>query len=186
MADGGTGVRGGGQRARFRLDRRGTTALEFAIIAIPALAMLFMTLGIGIIGMYQQVLDNAVRDVTRQVQINAPAASSAGNFVGALCTQLTVLTSMAGCTAAITYSVQATPLATGFAGLTPAAISSVGVLPNSFFVSGTAYGPNTNLLVQVCWQLPFTIPFSSGLTAAGTGGSCLYGIGAARAEPYNQ
>ncbi len=166
------------------LGQRGATALEFAFVALPAVSMMFMVLAIGIIGLYQQVLDNAVRDVTRQVQINTPAASTSTNFVNALCAQLAVLTDLAGCRTAISYSVRAAPFASGFAGLTPASVSAAGKLPNDFFGTGAAYGPNTNLLVQVCWKLPFSIPFASGLMTVGTGGSCLYGIGAARAEPY--
>lgn len=172
------------QLTRHRLGRRGSTALEFAFIALPAVSMLFMVLAIGIIGLYQQVLDNAVRDVTRQVQINAPAASGSANFVSALCLQLVVLTDAASCAGAISYSVQASPLANGFSGLTPASVSMSGQLPNMFFSGAAPFGPNTNIVVQVCWQLPFNIPFASGLMTQGTGGSCLYGIGAARVEPY--
>ena len=168
---------------RQRLGRHGSTALEFGLIALPVVTMLFMILAIGIIGLYRQVLDNAVRDVTRQVQIDAPAAVSSANFVAALCVQLSVLTDAASCAGAVSYSVQASPLASGFSGLTPASISVAGQLPNTFFAT-TPYGPNANLLVQVCWQLPFNIPFASGLITQGTSGSCLYGIGAARVEPY--
>ena len=179
-------MRGKGQVARRGLGQRGAAALEFAFVAFPVMAMLFMILAIGIIGLYQQVLDNAVRDITRQVQINAPAAQSGSNFVSALCSQLVVLTTPGACAAAVTYSVQGSPLASGFSALTPATVSSAGTLPNNFFTSGTTFDKNDNFLVQVCWQLPFNIPFASGLLTVGTGGSCLYGIGAARVEPYYQ
>ena len=77
-------MRSVGKQARQGLDRRGATALEFGMIAVPVMTLMFTTLALGIFGMYQQVLDNAVRDVTRQVQINASAASSSSNFVSAL------------------------------------------------------------------------------------------------------
>lgn len=173
-----------GQAARGRLGRRGTTALEFALISIPVLTFMFLIFGIGIIGLYQQVLDNAVRDVTRQLQINAAAASGAGNFVNAICASLAVMTSPGDCTAAVSYSVQATSYKDTFAALVPAAVSNNGTLPNGFFSAGVPFGPGTNILVQVCWQLPFAIPFVSGLLTAGVNGRCLYGIGATRAEPY--
>jgi len=177
-------VRSVGKQARQGLDRRGATALEFGMIAVPVLTLMFTTLALGIFGMYQQVLDNAVRDVTRQVQINASAASSSSNFVSALCTQLLPIANLTTCNSNVTYAVQATSIVSGFAALTPAAVSASGTLPNTFFSSGTAYGPNTNILIQVCWQVPFMIPFASGVLTAGTGGRCLYGIGATRAEPY--
>lgn len=177
-------MRSVGKQARQGLGRRGATALEFGLIAVPVLTFMFVILALGIFGLYQQVLDNAVRDVTRQVQINASAASSSALFVSALCTQLAPIVSLTTCNSNITYAVQATSIASGFAALTPSAVSAGGTLPNTFFSSGTAYGPNTNILIQVCWQAPFTIPFASGVLTAGTGGRCLYGIGAGRAEPY--
>lgn len=175
-----------GFRFRARLGCRGSTALEFAFVAMPALTMMFGVLAIGIIGMFQQVLDNAVRDVTRQVQIYSSAAQSSTAFKVAICNQLSVLTDPVACTAsttAITYSVNTSTPAMGFAGITPASVQSNGTLNNNFF-SGAAVGPGTNVLVQVCWQLPFSIPFMSGLITAGTGGNCLYGIGATQVEPY--
>ena len=177
-------MRSVGKKARRGLGRRGTTALEFGMIAVPALTFMFTILALGIFGMYQQVLDNAVRDVTRQVQINAPAAGSSADFVSALCTQLSPIADLTTCAGNVTYAVQATSIVSGFAALTPAAVSASGTLPNNFFSSGTAYGPNTNILVQVCWQAPLMLPFASGVLTAGTSGRCLYGIGATRAEPY--
>ena len=173
-----------GKGARRELGRRGAAALEFGLIAVPALTFMFVILALGIFGMYQQILDNAVRDVMRQVQINASAASSSSNFVSALCTQLSPITDLKTCSSNVTYAVQATSSLSSFAALTPATVSDSGTLPNTFFNFGTAYGPNTNILIQVCWQAPFTIPFASGVLTAGTNGRCLYAIGATRAEPY--
>ena len=90
-----------GQAARGRLGRPGTTALEFTLISIPVLTFMVLIFGIGIIGLYQQVLDNAVRDVTRQLQINAPAASGSGTFINAICASLAVMTSPGDCTTAV-------------------------------------------------------------------------------------
>ena len=133
-----------------RLRRHGSTALDFAFIALSAFTMLFRAVAIGIIGLYQQVLGTAVRDVTRQLQIDAPTVVSSGNFVAALCMQLSVLTDAASCVGAVSYAVHASPLASGFSGLTSAFVSAAGQLPNTFFAVAAPYGPYTNFVVQVC------------------------------------
>ena len=169
--------------SRLKSSRGGTAALEFALIAVPMVSLLFGILGAGIIGMYQQVLDQAVRDVTRQIQINSPAVSSASAFVNALCNQLGVITDTTACAATISYSVNASTLSAGFAAISASAISATGTLPNSFF-GGTGYGPNVNVLVQVCWPPPLRLPFITGMLAADSAGNCIYSVGATRSEPY--
>ena len=146
--------------------------------------IMFGTLGIGIIGMYQQVLDNAVRDAARQVQIDDVTASTASNFKNGLCSAgLGAIVSGCSNSTLISFSVQASSVAIGFAGLTPEAVSATGTLSNSFFAGTTKFGPNVNVLVQVCFQIPFNIPYFS-IALTGTNSNCLYSTSAVRVEPY--
>ena len=123
------------------------------------------------------------RDATRQLQINAPAAKTSTAFAAAICQGLVMITDAATCAANLTYAVQSADQVTGFAGITPAAISGAGALPNTFF-SGVGFGANVNFLVQACWSPPLQIPFGSGILTADAAGKCLYSVGAARVEPY--
>ena len=56
-------------------------AIEFAIVATLFVVSLLSILDVGLTGFYQAVLDDAVRDAARQVQMAASASSSASQFV---------------------------------------------------------------------------------------------------------
>jgi Flp pilus assembly protein TadG len=171
------------QRSRNRpltQDRRGVAAVEFAVVAPVFLAILFGILATGMNGFYQLTLDDAVRDAARQVQMNAPAASTSGGFVAAVCARFSPLAS--DCSTKISYSVQASTAAGGFAGLTPEQISASGTLSDSFFL-GNAYAPKTPVLIQVAYPLPFKLPYiGTILTKSGT--NSVLASAAVLAEPY--
>jgi hypothetical protein len=142
---------------------------------------LFTALGVGLIGFYQLVLDDAVRDAGRQIQMDGPAASSGSNFVTAVCQTFGALAS--DCTTSLTYNVQASTPSAGFAGLSPATLAASGNFSNAFFASGTAYAANVNVLVQVAYPLPFTLPFIGALITA-TGTNSVLSTTTFRAEPF--
>jgi Flp pilus assembly protein TadG len=61
---------------RFRTDRRGATALEFALIAPILFCSLFAIIEIGVMSIMSSSLDNAVAEVARRIRTNredAPA-----------------------------------------------------------------------------------------------------------------
>jgi Flp pilus assembly protein TadG len=166
--------------AFFANDKRGLETIEFAILGPTFLLLLFAIFGAGLDGFYQLTLDDAVRATSRNIQIDGLAAQSASGFVNSVCGEFGLLGN--GCTTNLTYSVQASPLASGFASLTPATLSSSGSFNNAYFI-GTAYGDNTNILIQVAYPLPFKIPFLSQLiTYTGTGSITATDV--TRAEPF--
>ena len=167
--------------ARLRRDRRAVAALEFAIVGPVFLLFLFAAFGVGLVGFYQLALDDAVRDAARQVQIDAPAATSKSNFVSAVCQTFGYLAS--DCATNLTYSVQASTAAAGFAGLTPATLPSSGKFSNAFFATGSPYGPGVNVLVQVSYPLPFTLPYIGSLVTT-TGTNSVVSTATVRVEPY--
>ncbi len=144
------------------------------------LLLLVGVLGAGIDGFYQLCLDDAVRDATRQVQMDTPAAASATGFIDAVCAEFGVVGT--SCAETLSYDVQASTPASGFASLTPGTLGASGKLNNNFF-TGTPFGPGVNLLVQVSYPLPFTLPFIA-TVLTGTGTNAILTAASARAEPY--
>lgn len=167
--------------AALRRDRRAVVALEFALIGPVFMLFLFASLGVGLVGFYQVVLDDAVREAGRQLQIDGPAAASGSNFVAAVCRTFGSLAS--NCAAGLTYNVQASAPAAGFAGLSPVALPANGQFSNAFFTSGTAYAANVNVLVQVSYPLPFTLPYIGALITA-TGTNSVLSTTTVRVEPF--
>ena len=154
--------------------------IEFALTANAFLFCLFAVIGVGVDAFYQQALDDAVRDATRQLQLGAQASASAGNFLTAVCSELGLLDS--SCQTSLSYVVQAGTVAGGFASLTPQTLSPSGAYSKSFF-SGNPFAPGVPVLVQVAYPLPFTLPFFGNvLTWTNTGS--IVATAAVTAEPY--
>ena len=161
-------------------DRRAVVALEYAIVGPVFLLFLFAAFGVGIVGFYQLALDDAVRDAGRQVQINGPAASRNINFVSAVCQTFGYLAS--DCSEKLTYSVQASTASAGFAGLSPAKLDSYGNFSKAFFAA-TPYASGVNVLMQVSYPLPFTLPYIGALITA-TGANAVVSTTVIRVEPF--
>ncbi len=167
--------------SQLRRDRRAVAALEFAIVGPVFLAFLFTAFGVGLIGFYQLALDDAVRDASRQIQIYGPAATSKSKFVSAVCQTFGYLAS--DCTTRLTYNVQASTATAGFAGLSPATLPPSGKFSNTFFDSGTLYAGGVNVLVQVSYPLPFTLPYI-GVLVTTTGTNSVVSTSTIRVEPW--
>ena len=161
-------------------DRRGVTALEFAIVCPVFLLMLFAIFVQGITGLIQLALDDAVRDAARQLQMDTPASASASGFLAAVCAEFGAVAPT--CTTTLTYDVQASLQSAGFASITPAKLSATGALNNSFF-TGTAFAANEDVLVQVAYPLPFSIPLV-GTFATLTGTNSVLATASVRVEPF--
>jgi Flp pilus assembly protein TadG len=171
----------------FMNDRSAAEMIEFAIVAPVYLLFFFAILGAGFGGFFQVSLDDSVRNAARQIQIDGPAAVSGNNFVTAVCNEFGTLAN--GCTANLTYAVQAsppynstTPAGTGFSALTPATLSSSGTFTNSFFGT-TPYADNVNILVQVAYPMPFKIPYL-GFLFTQTKSGAVVATTTSFAEPY--
>ena len=166
---------------RFLGDRDGVTTVEFAIVCPVFFLMLFAIFSVGITGLIQLALDDAVRDAARQLQIDTPASASASGLVAAVCSEFSMVSP--SCTTTLTYNVQAATQASGFASITPAKLSASGALANTFFASGTGFAPNMDVLVQVAYPLPFSFPFIGAL-ATMTGTNSVLATATVRVEPY--
>lgn len=168
---------------RLAYDRSGVTAVEFAMVCPVFFLLLFAIFAVGITGLIQLALDDAVRDAARQLQIDTPASTSAAGLVAAVCSEFALVSP--NCTRTLTYNVVAATQTAGFASITPAKLSAAGALPNAFFASGTPFAPNADVLVQVAYPLPFTFPFI-GAFATMTGTNSVLATATVRVEPYPQ
>ena len=154
--------------------------VEFAILAPTFLLFIFGVFGVGLDAFYQQTLDDAVRDATRQLQMGTQASSSGNSFVSAICAELGVLD--ASCQTRVTYAVQASTVTAGFAALSPQTLNGSGQYTNSFF-SGSTFAPGVPVLVQVAYPLPFTLPYIGNVLTL-TNTASIVSTAAVIAEPY--
>jgi len=74
--------------ARFARDRRGATAVEFSLIALPFFALLFGILELGMLFVLSTSLDNATNTVARTIRTGASPPPSAAKFKEAVCDEL--------------------------------------------------------------------------------------------------
>ncbi|MCP8938133.1 pilus assembly protein [Alsobacter sp. SYSU M60028] len=75
---------------RFAKDRRGNTALEFAFIAIPFLAVIFAVFQTAMVYVSGSMMQTAVTDVARLVRTGQAKAMTAADFRNAICSRITV------------------------------------------------------------------------------------------------
>ncbi len=160
-------------------DRRGASAVEFALVCPVFLTLLFAILGYGVTGLIQLALDDSARDAARQLQMDTLPSPTA--FVSAVCAEFGAVAG--DCGTALTYNVQGATQAAGFASLTPAKLSASGALGNTFFSNGTAFAAKTDVLVQVAYPLPFRFPYL-GTFATMTGTNSLLATATVRVEPF--
>ena len=165
---------------RALLCHRGAAIVEFALVLPVFLLLLFGIFGFALTALYQHLLDDAVRDAARQIQMATTASSSSSSFVNVVCTRLSMLSST--CKTNITYSVKASTVSAGFSGLSVEPLSGSGTYSNSFF-SGAPFATNVPILIQVAFPMPFSIPFL-GVAATLTQTSSITAVASVRAEPF--
>lgn len=75
---------------RFRKARSGATAVEFAFVALPFLALLFAVLELGMVFMVSTTLQNAADSAARKIRTGELQAGSpsAGSFKTSVCDEM--------------------------------------------------------------------------------------------------
>lgn len=88
----------GGLLGRFKNDRRGSVAIEFAMLAMPFSLLVFAILELSISFGAQQVMANSVDNLARDIRVgNLKAADATPAVVrGKICTQMSILVT-SGC-----------------------------------------------------------------------------------------
>ncbi len=80
--------------ARFRADRKGSVAVEFGLVAIPFLALLFAIFQTALVVFTGQVLDTALQDAARLIMTGQAQSMTAQNFAtgpNGVCSRITAL-----------------------------------------------------------------------------------------------
>ena len=137
-----------GARVLARLWRRddAVAAIEFALLGSTFLLLVCMTFELGLILFTQSVMDNALRDASRQVMTNQITTGSA--FQTKVCNEVGNL--VTNCTTNLKYYVQT--------GATFSAMTiQTSIASNSFTDGGTA----ADMLAQIAYSRSTIIPWAS-------------------------
>lgn len=92
---------------RFARAEEGATAVEFAIVALPFITLVFAILELGMVALVSISLENAVIDVGRTIRTGEvqTAGTSPAAFKSAVCTEMGWV-SATGCNSALQIDVQ--------------------------------------------------------------------------------
>lgn len=169
---------------RLAREKRGSTAVEFAIIAIPFMALLFGVVEIGMVLLISATLDTAVEFASRNVrtgEFQSAGAVSKDDFKALVCRNMTWL--QGSCTSRILVESQTF---TNYA----AAGASLSAAPATFDPAGnrcwSVGGPRDIVLMRVYYQWDLITPvLTPALENMGGGKRLIVSASAFRNEPYD-
>ena len=165
---------------RFRRDRSGASALEFALVAMPLILLLLAVLEVGLVYFANFTLENAVAQGARLIRTGQAQAQSfdAGKFKTEVCKHLSAPISCAG----LKLDVRTFSNFSGVDLTNP--LDANGNLKQSF-----AYNPGVGGDVVVVraffqWGLTAKMPKDIGLSNMANGDRLLVATAAFRNEPF--
>lgn len=157
--------------------REGSTAVEFAMVALPFAFMMFSVVEIAFVFVLDSTLENAVIETGRLVRTGqADAASySMDDFKTGVCNRMSVFST--GCAAKLTVDVRVIPQFTN------------PTLPDPLTGGTMAYNngqPDDLMLVRAWYKHTLFTPFlQQGLSRLGDGDAYLLATTAFRNEPWD-
>jgi Flp pilus assembly protein TadG len=168
---------------RFRLARRGTAAVEFAMLALPFFALLCGIIEIGMLFVVSTTLEDATNSAARQIRTGqtqtGATPSSAVNFVAMICGDLSWLGS--ACTNNLSIDVRTFSSFSSVAAPQP-------VVNGVFTPSALTYntgGPCDIVVVRAYYQWSLMAPLMDPALQTLSGGKALVTAAAVfRNEPY--
>jgi Flp pilus assembly protein TadG len=173
-----------GPASKDRRSRDGSSAVEFAMVALPFFFMLFAIMEIGLIFVTDSILENATIETGRLVRTGQAAGSSltASQFKTALCAKMSIFSG--DCPTRATVDVREI---TQFRNANPPDPLANG---KNFDGSSLTYitgQPGSLMLVRVWYAQPLITPFmAQSLSKLGNGSAMLTATTTFRNEPYNQ
>jgi Flp pilus assembly protein TadG len=165
---------------RFARDRRGSAAVEFAIVALPFLALLGAIFESAIVFLAGQVLDTAVTDAARLIRTGQAQAAgyNSTSFATQVCNRLYVLFDCSG------LSIDSKVYSSFSSITTTAPIDS----NKNFSTSGFVFqmgGSSEIVVVRVFYQFPVNFNYLGlNLANLANGKRLLSGTAAFRNEPF--
>lgn len=169
---------------RWRQDRSGTTAIEFAIIGGPFIMMLFGIMGVGIYFFTTFTLENAVEQAGRLIRTGQAQQEgmTAAQFKQRICD---LAPTFVDCTGKLRVNVMNYPDSTS---ITPASLPQCldGGGNLSDVTNYSTGGGSEVVLIWVCfeWSFASKIPFLR-LGNMGNGSRLIQAATTFRTEPYN-
>lgn len=166
---------------RFSRARGGATAIEFAIVAVPFLFMLFSIIEIGRLYTLSSVLEDATMDASRRIRTGEmqQSGASASAFKAAVCDRMSIFQD--DCDTQLTVDVRVMPQ---FANQTP----PDPVTGSTFSESQLGYQPGAAgdiVLVRTWWRATLFAPLvTQGLQKLSDGSAVLTAASTFRTEPY--
>ncbi|MDP3855655.1 TadE/TadG family type IV pilus assembly protein [Phenylobacterium sp.] len=169
---------------RFAREKRGATAVEFAIIAIPFMMLMFGVIEIGMVLLISATLDTAVEFAARNVrtgEFQQGGAVSKDDFKGLVCRNMTWL--QGSCPARIIVESQTFDTYTNARDSTAAVAATFDpATPRCWSVGA----PRDIVLMRVYYQWDlFTPMLNSSLENMGGGKRLIVSSSAFRNEPYD-
>jgi Flp pilus assembly protein TadG len=173
--------------ARFALrlteGRHGTAAVEFAMIALPFMALLMGIFEVGMIYLVSTSLENATTDVARQIrtgQLQTAGGATSTTFANSICSELSWLGS--SCSSNLFVDVRTFASFSTITQTSPIQNGKVNTA-NLQFQIGTA---GQVVLVRAYYQWTLIAPLLDGFSAQLSNGSTLLTATAAfQNEPYS-
>jgi Flp pilus assembly protein TadG len=165
---------------RFRRNRRGSAAVEFALVAPVFFALLFAIIETAIVFFAGQVLETVTQDSARMIMTGQAQVAGYGQaqFKTYVCGKITVLFD---CVNGISIDVQSYPSFSGVSISNPIDAGKNFVPPNNY----SAGGPGDIVVVRLFYQWPLFVT-GLGYNIANLSGSkrLLTATAAFRNEPY--
>lgn len=167
---------------RFVAARRGATAVEFALVAAPFLALMFGVLELGLVFMVSTTLDNATEAAARTIRTGQlqNGGGSGGTFKQAICDNMTWLGS--SCSGKLTVDVRTFPKFADVAMSDP-------VTDGAVDASKTTFTPGNGediVVVRAYYEWTLITPMlNAGLANLGGTKRLIYSTVTFRNEPYD-
>ena len=172
--------------ARFARAERGATAVEFGLISLPILLMIFGLLELALVFLVTTTLDGAVQTSARQIrtgEFQASASPTKDNFKALVCQRMTWLASK--CAADLWLDVRTFSDFNSMAAVPP----PNGATFNPAALCFSAGNPTDIVLVRAYfeWDLitPLLLPMFENM-GGGSGKRLISSTTAFRNEPFNQ
>ncbi|MBI3446784.1 MAG: pilus assembly protein [Magnetospirillum sp.] len=164
---------------RLVRNRRGSVTVEYAILLLPALMMLFGTFEMGLLIFESSVVEGATREAARRIRTGSVQtnADPIGTFRQTFCASLFGLY---GCNS-FSFDVRSFPDFTNIA-LPAITFDAQGNASNTQFAPG---GAGTVTTVRVIYRHAFATPLIGKLMGAGTGNTvAVTSTAVFKTEPY--
>ena len=162
-------------------DIRGATAVEFALLSIPLIALILFTLQLAIVSFYDQALQTATEQAARQLMVGSAQNSglTQAQFKTAVCAKASMFTC-----SGLMVDVQS---ASAFSQVSTSSLSPTydasGNVTNSWTYSPGAAGDVVIMRVMYGWPIVGG-PFAFGLSNQPNGTFLLIATAVFKNEPY--